>query len=166
MDTKYPFGYKQGKMIYTIIDDASRWLFAWSYTTANADNTVDFVKKVISRVPFKIQKIRTDQGTEFVNRKLASLLEELDIIYRKITPYCPEENGEIERFHGALNQKPFRYGFPPSQILDQIQYRLNLFLHYYNYQKRHRGLAMDGKTPMERLAELASVNSSLRRHNT
>ena len=28
MDTKYPYGYKTGKVIYTIIDDASRWVFA------------------------------------------------------------------------------------------------------------------------------------------
>jgi len=165
MDTKYPFGYKQGKVIYTIIDDASRWAFAWSYTTANADNTVDFVKKVISRAPFQIQKIRTDQGTEFVNRKLEALLYELQISYRKNTPYCPEENGKIERFHGTLNQKAFRYDFPPNQTLDQMQYKINLFLHYYNYQKKHRGLGMDGKTPMERLEELASVNLSLQCHN-
>ena len=164
MDTKYPFGYKQGKVIYTVIDDATRWAFAWSYTTANADNTIDFMKKVISRAPFRIQKIRTDQGTEFVNLKLKELLEEMDIVYRKNTPYCPEENGKIERFNGTLNQKAFRYGFPSSQTLDQMQYRLNLFLHYYNYQKRHRGLGMNGKTPMERLEELTSVNPSLQCH--
>ena len=49
MDTKYPHGYKQGKVIYTIIDDATRWAFVWSYTTANAINTEDFVKQVIKR---------------------------------------------------------------------------------------------------------------------
>ena len=137
MDTKYPFGYKQGKVIYTIIDDASRWAFVWSYPTANAINTVDFVKKVINRAPFTIQKIRTDQGTEFTNLKLQTLLAEHNIIHRLNTPYCPEENGKIERFHGTLNQKAFRYSFPPSQTLDEIQYRLTLFLHYYNYQKKH-----------------------------
>jgi len=41
---------------------------------------------------------------------------------------------------------------------------LNLFMHYYNYQKKHRGLGMDGKTPMERLNELASVNLTLQCH--
>ena len=165
MDTKYPFGYKQGKVIYTIIDDASRWAFAWSYTKANAENTVDFVRRVISRAPFSIQKIRTDQGTEFANLKLKELLKEYSILHRLNTPYCTEENGKIERFHGTLNQKAFRYGFPPSQTLDQMQYRLSLFLHYYNYQKRHRGLGMDGKTSMERLEELASVNPSLQCHS-
>lgn len=166
MDTKYPYGYKQGKVIYTIIDDATRWAFVWSYATANAENTEDFVKRVIERAPFTIQKIRTDQGTEFVNLKLKILLEENNIAYRKNTPYCPEENGKIERFHGTLNQKALRYGFYPSQTLDQMQYKLNLFMHYYNYQKKHRGLGMDGKTPMERLNELASVNLTLQCHKS
>jgi len=164
MDTKYPFGYKQGKVIYTIIDDATRWAFAWSYEQANARNTEDFVKRVIKKAPFQILKIRTDQGKEFTNLKLKQLLKDNNIEHRLNTPYCPEENGKIERFHGTLNQKAFRYGFPPSQTLEQMQYRINLFLHYYNYQKRHRGLGMDGKTPMQRLEELASVNPSLQCH--
>lgn len=164
MDTKYPHGYKQGKVIYTIIDDATRWAFVWSYTTANAINTEDFVKRVIKRAPFFIQKIRTDQGKEFLNDKLKKLLEQNNINHRKNTPYCPEENGKIERFHGTLNQKAFRYGFPPNQTIDQMQYKLNLFMHYYNYQKKHRGLGMDGKTPIQRLNELASVNLTLQYH--
>ena len=165
MDTKYPFGYKQGKVIYTIIDDASRWAFVWSYSKANAENTEDFVKQVIKRAPFTIKKIRTDQGTEFTNLKLKKLLNKYNIKHRKNTPYCPEENGKIERFHGTLNQKAFRYGFPPNQTLDQMQYKLSLFMYYYNYQKKHRGLGMDGKTPMQKLNELASVNPSLQCHN-
>ena len=166
MDTKYPFGYKQGKVIYTIIDDASRWAFVWSYERANATNTEDFVKRVIKRAPFTIQKVRTDQGKEFTNFKLKKLLNKHHIVHRKNTPYCPEENGKIERFHGTLNQKAFRYGFPPNQTIDQMQYRLNLFMHYYNYQKKHRGLGMNGSTPMEKLSELASVNLTLQCHNS
>lgn len=161
MDTKYPFGYKQGKVIYTIIDDASRWVFVWSYNTANALNTADFIKKVLKRAPFTIQKIRTDQGREFLNKEVDNILQEYNIIHRKNTPYCPEENGKIERFHKTLNQKALRYGFSPNESIDSMQYKLNLFMHYYNYQKRHRGLGMDGLTPMQKLNELASVNLSL-----
>lgn len=161
MDTKYPFGYKQGKVIYTIIDDTTRWVFAWSYETANAMNTVDFLEKVIERSPFTIQKIRTDQGREFIANTVKTFLKQHTIEYRNNTPYCPEENGKIERFHRTLNEKGLRYGFSASESLEAMQYRLNLFLHYYNYQKKHRGLGMDGKTPMERLGELASVNLTL-----
>jgi transposase InsO family protein len=166
MDTKYPHGYKQGKVIYTIIDDASRWAFVWSYQTANAENTIDFVNKVLQRAPFTIQKIRTDQGTEFVNEKLRILLQENGIVYRKNTPYCPEENGKIERFHKTLNQKGLRYGFPPRLSLEEMQYKLNLFMHYYNYEKKHRGLGMNGLTPMQKLNEACSVNLSLQCYNS
>ena len=80
------------------------------------------------------------------------------IEFRNNTPYCPEENGKIERFHRTLNEKGLRYGFSGTDSLEAMQYRLNLFLHYCNFQKKHRGLGMDGKTPMERLRELTSVN--------
>ncbi len=164
MDTTYPFGYKQNKVLYTIIDDASRWAFVWSYASANGANSADFVSKVLTRAPFPIQKIRTDQGTEFANGQVSKLLAEHNIAHRKNTPYCPEENGKIERFHGTLNQKGLRYGFSPNESLDQMQYKLTLFMYYYNYQKKHRGLGMDGLTPIQKLNELKSVNLTLQCH--
>jgi len=164
MDTKYPFGYKEGKVIYTIIDDASRWVFAWSYESANKLNTLDFLDKVIDRAPFDIQKIRSDQGREFIANDVKLYLKQSRIEYRNNTAYCPEENGKIERFHGTLTKKALEWNFYPYDTIDEMQYKLNLFLHYYNYQKRHRGLGMDGLTPIEKLNELKSVNLSLQCH--
>jgi transposase InsO family protein len=155
MDTKYPFGYKAGKVVYTAIDDASRWVFAHVYKTANAENSKDFIKKLISIAPFNIQKIRTDCGTEFVNKKVTDALDSYDIDHRRNTPYCPEENGKIERFHGTLNQKAIQYYWHPSDSLEELEYKLKLFLQYYNYKKRHKGLGMNGLTPMQKLNFLA-----------
>jgi transposase InsO family protein len=136
MDTKYPFGYKQGRVIYTIIDDASRWVFAWTYEQANQENTLDFLEKVFKRAPFIIQKIRTDQGKEFIGLRVREFLKQRQIAYRNNTPYCPEENGKIERFHKTLNEKAIRWSFSPNDTLETLQYKLNLFLGYYNYQKK------------------------------
>ena len=161
MDTKYPFGYKEGKVIYTIIDDASRWVFAWTYSTANKENTIDFLQKVLKRAPFNIKKIRVDNGKEFIANIVKAFLKEQSIQYRNNTPYCPEENGKIERFHKTLNQKALVWGFYPSDSIDNIQYKLNLFLHYYNFRKKHRGLGMNGLTPIQKLHQLKSVNLTL-----
>jgi len=151
MDTKYPFGYKQGRVIYTIIDDATRWVYAWTYTNATKENTVDFIKRVQTHAPFHIQKIRTDQGREFIAFVVRQYLNNQHIAHRLNTPYCPEENGKIERFHRTLNEKCI-VGMYPSDQLDTLQYKLTLFLQYYNWHKRHRGLGMEGMTPMEKLA--------------
>ena len=126
-------------------------VYTWTYTTANQDNTIDFIKRVQTHVPFAIQKIRTDQGKEFKNHQVRQYLVDQDIDHRLNTPYCPEENGKIERFHRTLNEKCV-VGMYPSDSLDTLQYKLTLFLQYYNYQKRHRGLGMEGMTPMRKLA--------------
>ena len=102
-----------------------------------------------------------DCGTEFVNNAVKDCLQKQGIVHRKNTPYCPEENGKIERFHRTLNEKGLKYGFLPSDSLEAMQYKLNLFLHSSNFQKKHRGLGMEGRTPMQRMTELASVHLTL-----
>jgi transposase len=156
IDTSYPFGYGQNKVIYSAIDDASRWVFSYTYPVANALNTVDFLEKLIGRSTFKIHKIRTDQGKEFIAKIVKKFLVDNNIEHRCNTPYSPEENGKIERFHKTLKSKCLPYGFAPDQTLDTFQYRLTLFLHYYNYIKKHKGLGLDGQTPFQRIQELDS----------
>ena len=152
VDTKYPFGYKVGIVIYTAIDDCSRVAFAHLYNTANAENSVDFLRRLQRHMPFDIIKVRTDRGTEFVNRKVTNYLRSQDIEHRKNTPYCPEENGKIERFHGTLQQKSIRISWKNTDSFEELQYKLKQFLQYYNFRKRHRGLGMNGLTPFQKLA--------------
>ncbi len=161
MDTKYPFGYKVGKVFYTVIDDASRWTYAKAYETANAENTVDFLKELIKRFPFDVQKIRTDCGTEFIAHKVLDHLKVSNIEHRKNTPYCPEENGKIERFHRTINEKLVQIHLSPSDSLEILDYKLSQFLHWYNFEKRHRGLGMEGLTPFHKLISLAFKNVNL-----
>ena len=159
MDTKYPFGYKVGVVAYTVIDDASRWAYAKMYSTANAKNSIDFINEVIKKMPFDIQKIRTDCGTEFVNTKVTQNFSINGIEHRKNTPYCPEENGKIERFHRTMNEKAIYISWSPQDSLQTLQYKLELFLHWYNFKKRHRGLGMDGLTPFQKLCYMASLEN-------
>lgn len=154
MDTTYPYGYGSQKVIYTAIDDATRIAYAYTYLKASAENTVDFLKRLEQRTIFNIQKIRTDQGKEFIARVVKKHLQESGIKHRANTPYSPEENGKIERFHRTLNEKCIRFGLLPDDSLDTFNYKLTLFLHYYNHIKKHRGLGMNGMSPFEKLTHI------------
>ena len=157
MDTVYPHGYKEGRVIYTVIDDASRFAHATVYETACGSNTVDFLRHFLDIVPFPVRKIRTDQGREFTVRIVRDFLRDLGIDHRLNTPYCPEENGTIERFHRTLKEQcvcPFLY---PSQPQETAEYRLSLFLNHYNRVKRYRGLGMHGMTSIQNLVYCGSV---------
>ena len=154
MDTTYPYGYGTLKVIYTAIDDATRIVYVYTYDRATADNTVDFLQRLQTRLPFVIQKVRTDQGKEFIAKIVRKQLEDMGIVHRANTPYSPEENGKIERFHRTLNEKCLRFGLLPDDTLDTFNYKLTLFLHYYNFVKKHRGLGMCGMSPFEKLLSI------------
>jgi transposase InsO family protein len=154
MDTTYPYGYGQNKVTYTAIDDATRTVYAYTYEKANAINTLNFIHRLIERMPFRVLKIRTDQGKEFIAKVVKQLLIDNKIEQRSNTPYSPEENGKIERFHRTLNEKCMRFGMYPSDTLDEFNYKLTLFLHYYNNIKKHRGLGMEGMSPAEKFLYL------------
>ena len=125
-------------------------------------NTLDFIEKVFTRAPFLIQKIRTDNGTEFTGLTVKEYLRKRKVEHRLNTPYCPEENGKIERFHRTLNEKALRFGFHERESIDQLQYKLTLFLFYYNYRRKHRGLGMNATSPVARLKELSIYPHILR----
>jgi transposase InsO family protein len=66
-----------------------------------AADTVDFLEQVLEEVleevPFSIQRLQTDNGTEFLAYQVRDLLLELCIKHRPIPPRTPHLNGKVER---------------------------------------------------------------------
>lgn len=54
-----------GKYQYTAIDDCTRYQVARLYPRRTAANTLKFLQHVVEEMPFPIQRIQTDRGTEF-----------------------------------------------------------------------------------------------------
>ena len=50
------------------IDRASRWVYFEIFQHKTAENTSAFVKRLVEKAPFKIEKILTDNGKEFTDR--------------------------------------------------------------------------------------------------
>jgi transposase InsO family protein len=50
----------------------------------------------------KPQFVRSDNGTEVVNRSCAALIKEKRIIHQRSMAYTPQQNGVVERKHRHL----------------------------------------------------------------
>ena len=99
-------------------------------------STLTFLKDLISRTPFRIQAIRTDQGREF-SKKVTEFLEEHSIEHIKNPAYTPQYNGKIERFHRTYKEQAMiRWDYRWDN--EELNYNLQLYLQYYNYRKKHR----------------------------
>ncbi len=108
-----------------------------------------FIDQVIAKMPFPIQRLKTDRGTEFFAYKMQEYLAECCIKFRPNKPASPHLNGKVERaqktdlveFYATIN-------LASPNIHDLIAE----YQHFYNWFRPHGGLK--GKTPMDRYFEL------------
>ena len=82
---------------YTAIDDCTRYKIIDLYARRTAENTLDFLDRVIERIPFYCRAIQTDRGQEFFAYVVQERLRESKIKFRPIKSFSPHLNGKVER---------------------------------------------------------------------
>nr|GEX75549.1 retrovirus-related Pol polyprotein from transposon TNT 1-94 [Tanacetum cinerariifolium] len=92
------------KYTLVIIDDYSR--FNWVKFLRSKDETPDFIIKFLKMIQVRlkvlVRRIRTDNGTEFVNQTLRDYYEEVGISYETSVARSPQQNGVVERRNHTL----------------------------------------------------------------
>ncbi|GJU16827.1 retrovirus-related pol polyprotein from transposon TNT 1-94, partial [Tanacetum coccineum] len=85
------------KYILVIVDDYSR--FTWVKFLRSKDETPEFVVKLIKQLQVglnrMVRNVRTDNGTEFVNKDLTAYYESVGITHEKTVPRTPQQNGIV-----------------------------------------------------------------------
>lgn len=89
--------------ILTLMDFSSRWPEAIPMKKADAETTTDAMIEVFSRHGLPAT-ILTDNGQNFVGKLTTALLQKLKIEHLRTTPYRPQSNGMLERFHATLKR--------------------------------------------------------------
>ena len=146
MDCSFPWGYGAKRESYDCVHDRSRFALAQIYERHTQDNAIAFLHHTIASAPFIIRAIRTDCGSEWsTGFSLACALAGIEHI--KNEPYHPEHNGKIEKFHDVYKQRCFYTHLSPYASLDEHNFVVWQWLHWYNYVKTHSGLGMDRRTP-------------------
>jgi transposase InsO family protein len=141
---------RPGVCQFTAIDDCSRFLVAGLARRRSAVATLAFLDRVLEEMPFSIQWIQTDRGTEFFAEEVQRRLMDEAIRFRPIPPHSPHLNGKVERvqrtalveFWVAADPKAADVGGQPS-----------LWVQHYNWHRSHKSLY--GNTPIERVCQLA-----------
>ena len=162
---KYPIGYfhidiaevrtEEGKLyLFVAIDRTSKFAFAELHERATRPIAVEFLRHLITTVPYKIHTILTDNGIQFANRQKDRYAFKLmfdricakhGIDHRLTKPNHPWTNGQVERMNRTLKEATvYRYYYDTHQ---QLRDHLATFLMAYNFAKRLKTLK--GLTPYE-----------------
>jgi transposase InsO family protein len=136
---------------YTAIDDCTRLRVLRIYPQNNQKTAIQFVDYVLEKLPFIVQVIQTDNGSEFGSSFHYHVLDK-GIGHKHIKPRTPRLNGKVERSH-RIDAEEF-YRLLDGAVIDDAQVfnnKLQEWEDYYNYHRPHGGL--DGQTPYERLKQ-------------
>lgn len=95
------------RYLLTFIDDYSRKVFV--YFLKSKDQVVEIFEEfkifVENQTGRNIKVFRTDNGTEFCNRKMNEIIASSGIIHQTTCPYTPEQNGLAERMNRTIIEK-------------------------------------------------------------
>nr|GEZ70481.1 retrovirus-related Pol polyprotein from transposon TNT 1-94 [Tanacetum cinerariifolium] len=91
------------KYILVIVDDYSR--YTWTLFLRSKDETPKVLKDFLTMIQRNLQApviVRTDRGTEFLNKTLNAFFKEEGIEHQTSTARTPEQNGVVERRNHTL----------------------------------------------------------------
>lgn len=134
--------------VLNLLDDYNREALAIEVDTSfRAERLVRVLEQII-RWRGKPQRIRVDNGPEFISTKLGLWCEEHHINLQFIQPGKPSQNAYIERFNGSFRRDVLdAYLF---ETLAQVRILADEWMNDYNYERPHDALA--GRSPADMLA--------------
>ena len=139
----------QRRYLFVAIDRATRWVYFRIYRDQTDTSSTDFLRRVKQAAPMKIQKVLTDNGSQFTDRftsqeKRASgkhvfdlTCVSLGIEHRLSPPRHPQTNGMVERFNGRISDLVKQTRFASATELETT---LERYLNIYNHHIPQRAL--------------------------
>lgn len=175
-------GQKKGIYHINLVDEITQWEIVGSAKGISERFLVPLLEGLIGQFPFRIINFHSDNGSEYINKIVAQLLNNLMIGQTKSRPRHGNDNGLAETKNGSVIRKHMGYAYIPQRHAEKI----NLFYRtYFNpYLNFHRPSAfptrvMDEKkkgkiknvyndyfTPFEKLQTIDNVNNYLKPNMT
>jgi putative transposase len=130
--------------LVTVMDDFSRFILSWELKSDMAANSlIDVVQKAIdytgmTDVPLEDRTaLLSDNGAGYLSRQFGEYLRLVEIRHVVASPYHPQTNGKIERYHRSLKGE---LGLLPYEMPSQLEEAITAFVEYYNHRRYHEGL--------------------------
>jgi len=162
------------------VDCVTQWEVVATVQTISEAHLLPVIGQMLEQFPFEILGFHADNGSEYVNRRVAEMLDKLRIEFTRSRPRRSNDNGLAETKNGAVVRKLFGYEHIPQRHAVRFncfcyEY-LNPFLNFHRpclfatelpdskkpgrIKRVYR--AKDVMTPLDKLASLPEAASFMR----
>ena len=123
----------------TILDGYSRFIVHWEIRPAMREADVEIVlQRAREKFPQTRPRVISDNGPHFIARDFKHFIRLCGMQHVRTSPYYPQSNGKIERWHQTLKQECIRPGTPLSP--NDADRLVNSFVDQYNHHRLHSAI--------------------------
>jgi len=130
--------------LISVLDDFSRRILAWLLQSAMAvGNFSNVIEKACERAGIHSipetdrPRLVTDRGPALLSRDFGHYLEVKGIGHILASPYHPQTNGKIERYHRSCKEQ---INLVVWESPDELEQEIGRFVEYYNSRRYHEAL--------------------------
>jgi transposase InsO family protein len=132
----------------SVLDGCSRSVVHWEIREAMKEIDVEqILQRAREKFPEATPRIISDNGPQFIARDFKEFIRVCGMTHARTSPYYPQSNGKIERWHRSLKEDCIRPETPLS--LEDARRSVDSFVTHYNTVRLHSALGY--VTPKDKL---------------
>lgn len=180
VDTVHQGDLDGAKGVYHInaVDTVTQWQVVGCVRQISETYLQPVLEAILHQFPFPILGFHSDNGSEYINYKVAGLLEKLRIEFTKSRANHSQDNALVEGKNGAIIRKLMGYGHIAGEHAEAVQKfytaHLNPYLNFHRPcgfatvdqdargKRRRKYKVADYATPYEKLKSLPEAASRLK----
>src|SRR5664279_5315655 len=180
VDTVHQGDWEEEKGVYHInaVDTVTQWQVIGCTSKISEQFLLPVLEAMLHQFPFQIIGFHADNGSEYINHRVAELLNKLVIEFTKSRACRSQDNALVEGKNGAVVRKLIGYGYIAGEHAEALQKfytaQLNPYLNYHRPcgfatvsldargKRQRRYKAADYATPYEKLKSLPDAAKCLK----
>ena len=132
-----------------LLDGFSRFIVHWEIRESMKESDIEIIiQRAKESWPDAAPRIISDNGPQFIARDFREFIRLMGMTHVRTSPYYPQSNGKIERFHQSLKRECIRPKTPLS--LAEARRVVGEFVDGYNGDRLHSAIGYI--TPKDKLA--------------
>ena len=143
----------------SILDGFSRYIVHWEIRESMTEKDVEIIlQRAREKFPDAKPRIISDNGPQFISKDFKEFIRISGMTHVKTSPYYPQSNGKLERYHKTIKGTCIRVNTPLS--LDDAIRLVTDFVDRYNNRRLHSAIGYI--TPHDKLQGRAEMILSAR----
>ncbi len=133
----------------SVLDGCSRFIAHWEIRESMTETEIEIIlQRAKEAFPEARPRIISDNGPQFIAKDFKEFIRISGMTHVRTSPYYPQSNGKIERWHKSLKTECIRPKTPLS--LDDARRLVGEFVTHYNGARLHSAIGF--VTPKDKLA--------------